>query len=306
MRIQSKIFSVIFTMLSVTYAAASAHASALVFVSKDGNDTNGCFDPALPCKSVFGALSKVDAGGEIDVLDAITDAELVISTSVVINGGASQGGSISGIGTVPAISITAGSSDVVTLRNLNFNLCAHCSSTASGILFRSGAALHLDNVRVYGFGKYGVEFTPTGNAKLFVKDSTIGDNSGGGVYVKPSGTASVLASLVGVTLTRNAFGLRVEDRSKATVRDSVANQNRANAFVAVSSTGAAEINIEASQATENAGCGATTSGTGATVRISQVGIFDNACGVGPRVFSYGNNEIDGNTSNGAPSPIPLK
>jgi hypothetical protein len=134
--------------------------------------------------------------------------------------------------------------------------------------------------------------------------------SGGGILIKPTLTGLATAVLDNVRINNNRFGLRVEDRSKVTVRNSEASGNTGNGFLAISpgaGTGNVELNLESSVAANNGTAGVRSDGTATViVRISNVMTVDNANGLqsvgGSQIISFGNNRSQGNTvNNGAPT-----
>jgi len=87
------------------------------FVSGVGDDTNPCSREA-PCRTFVGAVSKTKAGGEIDVLDPGGYGPVTITKSITIDGKGMA--SILASGT-NGITVNAGSTDVIILRNLSIN-----------------------------------------------------------------------------------------------------------------------------------------------------------------------------------------
>jgi hypothetical protein len=149
-----------------------------------------------------------------------------------------------------------------------------------------------------------INFTPGGNAKLEIIDSTITDNAAGGILIKPGAGATAAASLFRVNASRNLFGVRVEDGGKASVHESLMSENTHNGFLAVSSSAPVELNVEDSTAANNLTSGVASNGAGATVRLAHVGIYDNATGLSPTggaIISFGNNQNAGNGVPGAPT-----
>src|ERR1700683_2759930 len=115
---KSTFFSVLLGALFVVgLAIAPAHAQATrTWVSGVGDDANPCSRTA-PCKTFAGAISKTATGGEIDNLDQGGYGALTITKSITIDGGGGNIASVLTVGT-PGITINAGSTAVVTLRNL--------------------------------------------------------------------------------------------------------------------------------------------------------------------------------------------
>src|SRR5437879_3163610 len=124
------------------------------WVSGVGDDANPGTRTA-PCKTFAGAISKTEAGGEIDVLDAGGFGALTITKAITLDG-AGTFASVLASGTA-AINVAAGANDVMTLRNLSIH---GFGSTLDGFHFTSGAALHLENCAIFNFSRRAVNFTP--------------------------------------------------------------------------------------------------------------------------------------------------
>lgn len=287
-----------------------AHAqSTRTWVSGVGDDANPCSRTA-PCKTFAGAISKTAAGGEINVIDAGGFGALTITKSITIDGGGTFA-SVVAAGT-NGIVINAAATAVVTIRNLSIN---GVGTGLNGIRFLAGASLNLENVQIFGFSQKGIDFEPAGAAQLNVRDSEIRNNTnsanGGGILVKPGVSGSVNGSLDNVRLDRNTFGIRVEDRSTVTVRNSVVAGNTNNGFLAISTGASAVLNLESCVAsgtlnvTSN-GAGIQSNGSQALVRITNVTSVGNNIGLlsagAGSIISLGNNRVLGNTaSDGAPT-----
>jgi hypothetical protein len=199
---------------------------------------------------------------------------------------------------------------VVTLRGLDIN---GIGTGLNGIRFLAGAALHVEHCMIYGFTQNGIDFNPSGASQLFVSDTVIRNNNGAAsnaILVRPLAAGSAGASLDRVHIDRNRVGLRAEDRSKVTVRDSIASNNTNNGFIAFSTAQAVEINLENTVATNSvAGNGVRAAGTNlAVMRLANTMITDNSIGIsvanGASVVSFGNNRIAGNGTDGAPTSTP--
>ena len=124
---------------------ASAQATR-TWVSGVGDDANPCSRTA-PCKTFAGAISKTAAGGEISVLDPGGFGAVNITKSITISGIGENASILVGSAT-NGVSINAGTNDVVTLRGLQIN---GLGVGLSGIRFNTGAALIVDEVRIFGF-----------------------------------------------------------------------------------------------------------------------------------------------------------
>jgi len=299
------VFAIGFSLFS-----APAHAQATrTWVSGVGDDANPCSRTA-PCKTFAGAISKTAAGGEIDALDPGGFGALTITKSITIDGGGGQVASVLVAGT-NGMNVSAGANDVVTIKNLRFQgVCNGNSCTNAGlsaIQFNTGAALLVDNVEIYGFANFGINFVPNqaGNSQLEVQDTLIMNCAGGGIQVAPAGGGAVVASVTRTRVYDSKFGLRATDNAKVNVSFSVAANNSANGFVANSTSTAAEINLFKSVASANTNSGVATSGGNAIIRLDYAEITDNGTGIntsgGGTIAgtSPTTNSVIGNTTNGA-------
>jgi hypothetical protein len=281
------------------------------WVSGLGDDANPGSRTA-PCKTFAGAISKTDAGGEINVVDPGGFGTLTITKAVTIDG-AGTFASVLAAG-VPGMTIAAGPGDVVTLRNLSIN---GIGAGLDGIHFVSGAALHLERCDIFNFTRRGLFFEPAAASRLFIKDCIIRNNNdpanGGALFISPKAGGSAVVSVDATRMEGNLFAIVATDRSTVAVRNSVAASN-ANAGFAVSSVagGAVVMNLENclvsdSSATVNSAAVAAT-GAQAIIRMSNVTVVNNRLGLmvsaGGSILSFGNNRIAGNSTDGAPTSTP--
>jgi parallel beta helix pectate lyase-like protein len=297
----------VFVLLLATSGVASAQATR-TWVSGVGDDANPCSRTA-PCKTFAGAISKTAAAGEINVLDPGGFGAVTITKSITIDGGV---GTIAGVlvsGT-NGIVVSAGPSDIVYLRNLNID---GLNTGLAGIKFIAGGILNIQNVRVQEFTGAGIDFEPNQaqGSQLFVSDSSIYANTGGGILIKPAGGGGVNASLDHEELTSNLYGVRAEDKSNVTIRNTNAALNSNNGFLAVSAASPTVMMVQNSTASNTGLNGIATTGGGATIRLNGNTITNNGTGLnssgGGQIISFGNNAIAGNGTDGAPtSTISLK
>lgn len=287
-------------VLGVT-SLAEAQATR-TWVSGVGDDANPCSRTA-PCKTFAGAISKTAAHGEINVLDPGGFGVVTITKSISIVAEGVLGG-IAAAGSNGVI-VNAGANDVVVLRGLDIN---GMGTGLNGIRFLAGASLTVENCTIYGFTGKGIDAVPAAASKLQVSDTFIRDNpsvSGGGVFLGPSVGGSLLATLDRVRLQANRYGVRVHDRARAIVRDSVASANVTNGYVASTSSEAAVLTIENSLAGDNGTNGVNGQGAFSTVILSNAVVTGNATGLlaagGAAIVSFGNNRIIGNVVDGAPT-----
>ncbi len=276
------------------------------WVSGVGDDANPCSRTA-PCKTFAGAISKTAAGGEISVLDPGGFGAVTITKAISIVAASDEGGLLAS-GT-NGIIVNAGVNDVVNLKGL---VIEGVGTALNGIRFIAGGALHVEDCVINNTVGVGIDFEPSGASELFVRNTVVRNNngaSGGGILVKPTVTGSATATLDTVEMSNNRFGLRVEDRSKVTVKNSTASGSTTNGFLAFSSSApGADLNIESSVASNNLNAGVRSDGANSVVRISNVMSTGNGFGLqgasAGQILSYVNNRLLGNTTNTSGAGIP--
>src|ERR1700722_2144733 len=100
-------------------ASAPAHAQATrTWVSGVGDDANPCSRTA-PCKTFAGAISKTAAGGEINCIDPGGFGALTITKAITVSCEAGTAGVL--VSGTNGINVSAGASDVVFLKGLEFD-----------------------------------------------------------------------------------------------------------------------------------------------------------------------------------------
>jgi hypothetical protein len=111
------------SLLIMTFAAAAQATVLRAFVSSTGSDGNigaNCVQ-ATPCKTFAVAIGAVTPGGELIVLDTAGYGPLVINKAITI--AAVPGVTafvVAATGTI-GFAVSAGATDMVKLRNINFN-----------------------------------------------------------------------------------------------------------------------------------------------------------------------------------------
>jgi parallel beta helix pectate lyase-like protein len=278
--------SICLTLLVICLWSSAAHAQATrTWVSGVGNDANPCSRTA-PCKTFAGAISKTAAGGEIDALDPGGYGAVTITKAITIDGGGGQVASVLVSGT-NGIIVSAGASDVVTLRNLRINgIEGTGSGGINGIRYLSGASLHVENCYIFGFTGDGINVATGTNAALFVNNTFL-TNNGNGIQIAPS-AASVRSMLVQVRSQDNSgYGFLLNPSGGASGAGTVIDDSSALA------NGTAGIGVN-----------------GGTLYLGNSVIVRNGFGVaitGGTVLSYKTNMIDGNLpGNGTPlTGLPL-
>jgi hypothetical protein len=286
--------SMITVLLALLAMVGPANAQApRTWVSGVGDDTNPCSRTA-PCKTFAGAISKTAAGGIVSVLDPGGFGAVTITKSITISAtGVEAGVLVSGTN---GIVISAGNADVVVLRGLDIE---GLGTGLSGIKVLSAGAVHVENCTINNFTQNGIEFVPSSatatTSQLQVSDTIVRNNTGGssgGIHVKPGANVTAVGSIENTVMSNNAVGIRVEDNSTISAKNTTAANNQGSGFIAASTVGGVvNLNLDT--------CLATGNGTGikadlnasATVRIANCTIAGNTNGLvaaipGARIISY--------------------
>jgi hypothetical protein len=285
-------------LITAVLASSPAAAQATrTWVSGEGDDANPC-SRTEPCKTWAGAISKTLAGGEIDALDPGGFGALTITKAITLDGGGGQVASVLVQGT-NGITVAAGASDVVILRNLRIN---GLNSGINGIAFNSGAQLNVENCEIFGFTQNGINAntTTTPQSELYVTDTTI-TNSGNGISL------AATTGLYGVIDHTNIFNVTTNGIAGGTgsVNFTITNTAIASAATAVKAgaTGT-RFNFDTSTIHLN-NVAFNAAASGAQIRISNNLIYDNSTNftiaTGGKILSSGNNRIsqDSTAPNGA-------
>jgi hypothetical protein len=300
-------------MLAFCLIALPVRAQTRSWVSGTGNDGNACTRTS-PCKTFAGAISKTAAGGEINCLDSAEFGPVTITKPITISCEAGTAGVIQSANA--AIDIEIQSTDVVYLRGLDLT---GNGTAAAGIGIGSGGGIvHVEHclIRRFTGGIYVIATAPVG---LFVSDSTIRDNgsgnTGAGILIQPGGTAGVNAVLSRVHVENNSLGIKVDSTVgtrtvNLTVADSIAAGNTNSDIAAFTTPGKGTANVMINRTSLSASnVGLRSDGPTTTVRIGSSAIFGNVTGVvganGGVLLSYGNNQFNGNTTDGSMATIAL-
>jgi hypothetical protein len=293
--------------LACATSAAWGQASR-TWVSGVGDDANPCSRTA-PCKTFAGAISKTADCGEIDALDPAGYGAVTITKPITIDGG----GMLASVlvagtnGIVISVNSTTGPcTRVVTLRNLQVN---GIGTGLAGIRFIAGDELHVENVNVFEFragAGLGLDFNPGTSAGLYVQNSTFTNNLNQGIWLHPTGSAVVTASIKTTKMSQNGGGILVSNNAYAVVSDSEAAGNGGYGFQVASSGPAAKLQLDRSVASDNGLAGVRADGASAVVRLGSSTIVANVAGLsssgGGTIMSFGNNVVAGNLPNGDGAP----
>ncbi len=263
------------------FAATSQAQIARVFVSINGNDGNDCLQPDTACRTLNGGISKVDTGGEVIMVDTGSYAGATITKSVKIN---VPSGNVAFSGL--AITVNAPGS-VVVLRGLT--LKAFTPGSGTGVNVVAASAVFIENCVIDGWAT-GVSMGVAG--ELFVKDSTVRNNTGYGIVVVNAGA---IGSVEGSRFERNDVGFSF-DLGKVAVVRSLFSQNRFSLIL--NNAGGPTGNMIVDQSDfSNATDTAIASG-GGTAMVLNSTITGNNRGffrAGGTFETFGNNVVRGNT-----------
>lgn len=301
--------AMLFVAFTIFTTVGQAQVSR-IFVASDGKDNNPCGSLDKPCRNLSVALSKVQSGGEVVILDSGDYQPLTINKAVdiVAAPGAHPGMNVtSGAG----ILVNGGMNDVVVIRGLRII----SQGGARGIHFQSGRALYVESCVISGFTPLPTDCCTDGilmttPSTLVVRDTTARSNFNG-IRI-----FSALAALIEHSqLENNSNGLWAEETAKVTISNSqvTGNGSGITAFInsASSASGPAEINVENCRVVGNVqGIIATGKpGDNATIwtliRVSNTTVTSNGQGLvvgtagSGRLFSRSNNTVEGNNTDGA-------
>ena len=290
--------------LGLLLIATSAHAQATrTWVSGVGDDVNPCSRTA-PCKTFAGAISKTAAKGVISVLDPGGFGTVTITKSITIDGGGIHG-SILSTGAPAGVIVNAGAADVVRLRNFSID---GSTTGVDGIRFLAGGTLIVENVRINDVSADGIKFSPSGNSRLVVTDTHIGNAAGSAIHSIPGAVGTAVVSVQNVRVYASGFGIKAEDRTnQMSVRDSFIGNNLNSGVQAQSTSAVVSMNVDnchiSNNGLGNAGAaGIKAKGAAATINISENLVTGNPNGLGPEtggaIVSFGSNRVVFNTVNG--------
>jgi len=268
-------------LLILGLASVSQAQISRTFVGVNGNDLNNCLDPSTACRTLNGAIGKVDAGGEVIVIETGSYAGATITKSVKINvpSGAVAFSALS-------LTITAGVNDVVVVRGMTMKALTPGSNTAINIT--SAGSVLIENCVIDGWDK-GISVA-TG-ARVDIKDTTMRGNATG-VSVT---NANARVSADQVRAIRNTTAFNVTAGSLATIGRSLLAGNTTGA----TATGAGSaVTISRSQISGQLGDGVLI-GAGAFGRVTDSIVSGNLVGLSNAgtLTSLGNNAVSGNNTN---------
>jgi hypothetical protein len=306
--------------LLVLLAVAPAHAlNDRSWVASTGNDMNEC-TRTKPCATLQRAVNNTALGGIVGCVNnsnynSGVSPQLLITKSITID----CTGTVDHLRTENggiAVRIDAPAA-TVKLRGLMLD---GAGSGAIGIDFVNGSALHVHDCRIANFrdGLGGIRFAPPAGvaARLHVGDTVINENgastTGAGILIQPSGSGSAQVAVSRVRIENNTYGI-VATASSASggitlhARDTVVTNNTFNGVSANGSGPRTWVMLDRSASTLSGIAGISAEGASAKVVLSQSTAMSNATGLrvggGGLIESYENNQITGNSVDGAPTGV---
>jgi hypothetical protein len=285
-------------------ALAGAQATR-TWVSGVGDDANPCSRTA-PCKTFAGTISKTATGGEINCLDPGGFGIVTINKSITIKCRFTEGGIVAAGSN--GIVINAAATSNVVLEGLDIN---GLGTGQDGIRVLQAKSVKVLDSEIYGFSRRGIDFEASNNgAKLLVADSHIFDNAGPGILVAPPSGGNSTATARTNLIAGNGCGIAATNHLADPAFNFTANCGTQLAGVG----GAAKVNafdnvISDSDATAGASgsTGVFANGASTSVRIGNNMIEGNNNGIRAidpgafgGIFTFGDNYLVGNVTNGTP------
>ncbi|HLN40569.1 MAG TPA: right-handed parallel beta-helix repeat-containing protein [Xanthobacteraceae bacterium] len=295
------------TLFVVGLAVEPAQAQATrTWVSGVGDDANPCSRTA-PCKTWPGAIAKTATGGEIDALDPGGFGTVTITKSITLDGGGGQVASILAAPGLNGVNVSA-ASGIVILRNLRLN----GAGGTTGVAINSAAKVIIEKCDIFGFtvGAAIQVSVSSGTLQLKVQETTLNNNAGG-ITSKPSGGATVNASIERTHADANTGGgVRVDGTgggsSNVAISDSSISLNGGNGLNAVSGpSGNVKVDLTrvvVANNTGNALQSSNSTGGTSTVTVGQSMLSNNGAAWAivstGQLLSYGNNQVTGPVGTG--------
>ena len=243
-----RLFGIAGLSLAASIACAPAHAIFRAYLASDGNDANPC-TLQLPCRLLPAAMTAVDDGGEIWMLDSanyntgpvsVTKSVSILAVpgvvgSVVTTGGGSNSGLAMG---TPGVK--------VSLRNLVF---VQLGSGEWGINNTAAAELTIQDCEFANLGGIISGGALNMNApagKVTIRDTTV-RNSNSGMLIG-NGSKATLERVRVINNTNTGVGVI---NSRVAINDSVISGNQTG-MVLVASSGSAYGTLANSKVSNNA------------------------------------------------------
>jgi hypothetical protein len=320
MRHKSAFYGSMVVSVLLLLASGNAFAQATrTWVSGVGDDANPCSRTA-PCKTFAGAISKTAAGGIINCIDSGAYGAVTITKSIYISCDKHEAGVLAS--STNGIVINAAATDHIVLRGLAIDGSPPSSPGLNGVRFLAGGSLTIENCNIRDFlgaapnGNGVLVSNSTGVPEINIINTVISGNgaaaTGSGVLIAPSGTGAARVTVANSSLVNNTIGFTADTTAttgfiNVTISDSQVIGSTSHGIVA---QGAVRMMLKDIVSSHNVGDGVRSSGATSVVRMGDSTVAANATGIsasgGGSVQSYGNNQINGNTVDGTPTPVAFK
>lgn len=300
--IYSLIAIVVFTFAASSLAYGQ---STRTWVSGVGDDVNPCSRTA-PCKTFAGAVSKTATNGEIDVLDPGAFGSLTATKSITVDGGGMFAGVLTGGGTGFTVNLTTtqAADPVATVRLRRLSISGQGTGGRVGLRGVNVSSANtravnvtLDDVIIDSFVNEGVLWANNLGGHLIVHNSLIRNNGTAGIRAD-STTNTVFLTIDNTHTSLNVQeGVRIEDKVKATIINSVASNNGFNGYVAIATAPGTpnEMNIINSTASNNNLTGIFSVNPGSVIRVTGSAVTNNGTNglaiSGGQLCSNGKNNV---------------
>lgn len=295
------------------FAVGRAYIATAAMGGSDANTAYNC-DIDHPCRWIPTAMTVVDSGGEVVILNSgnygifdITKSVSIIAAPGIYTGIAPPAGYTRAIG-------IDGSGIEVILRGLTIRGVGG----TSGIRFVNGAKLTVENCSISGF-KYGTNDGTAINvlasgAELRITNSVIRDNNYG-IFIGGGGTATISNSVVSGHTTTSGGGAAIYAKGDTAgvtttlhVNDSVVTGNYwgITAYTDTATAGSRAFVTRSTVSNNTYGIDSDNGGGGTTaVFITGNTVTGNTTGLsitsGATMTSYGNNLVTGNGLSATPT-----
>ncbi|HWU69936.1 MAG TPA: hypothetical protein VN017_01085 [Pseudoxanthomonas sp.] len=221
--------------------------------------------------------------------------------------------------------IVNGAGIEVVLRGLDIDGSPSTAPGLNGIRFLQGASLIVEDCVIRDFDGA----APNGNGIvvanssltpiIHVSNTYITGNgagtAGAGIQVAPTGTGGARVTVTSTVFSNNTIGIRADSAGTSgaidvDVTDSTAAGASFHGFVALGAGGQVRMMLNRVTSANNLGEGVRSVGANAVVRIGGSVVTANGTGLatstGGQILSYGNNQINGNMSDGSATAVSLK
>lgn len=270
--------------LAVVFGGLAEAQVPRTFVSVAGNDANDCLNPSTACRTINGAIGKVDANGEVIIVTTGSYAGANITKAVRIN---APTGIVAYAG--QAITIAAGASDVVVIRG--FTVKALVPGTGTGFVITSAGQVTLERAVVDGWA-VGISVA-SANTTLVLTDSVVRNTTTG--LQTTSGATAPKVSVLKTRFEKNVTGLDAQTGTIAAARSTFSGNTTGITGAAASVSMA----LDRCMVTNNSGTGINVAA--GSMLLSNSLVWKNGTGVnvagGATGESFGSSGIRANTTN---------